>query len=416
MLHHVRSLALVPFLLLAACGGSQTDSGASVTAQRVLGQVQAQSFGTTTFSGNLSQYTIVRDGDAFGVTDNVNGGTQTVLATDRPRFADTAMALDVDGNPGQAYRLYQAAFKRQPDLGGLGFQMNALDAGFSLAQVSQGFIDSPEFSATYGALDNTQFVTLLYNNVLGRAPDAGGLAFHVGYLEGSHPDGIVVSRAQTLVGFSESPENKALVLPAIINGMEYHPVGFTPPSTAVADFAGSYSGSFSGDEAGTLVLTFASNGGITASGRSDSFSVDLSGSGTVAVGGRFTLTLAGGGRERVLSGSVNLGGGLATGSWLADGTQDGVFKATKPTVSVFPQVQAIIVQRCVPCHSVAPTQPGFSSPPLGVTFDTEAQIRARASQIDALAVQSSFMPFGNATGMTQAERDFIGAWIAAGTP
>ena len=32
-------------------------------------------------------------------------------------------------------------------------------------------------------------------------------------------------------------------------------------------------------------------------------------------------------------------------------------------------LQAIVEQRCVPCHSEEPTQEGFDSPPAGVTFD-----------------------------------------------
>ena len=55
--------------------------------------------------------------------------------------------------------------------------MNALDQGLNISQVAQNFINSPEFSATYGSLNDTQFVTQLYANVLHRAPDDGGLAY-----------------------------------------------------------------------------------------------------------------------------------------------------------------------------------------------------------------------------------------------
>ncbi len=39
--------------------------------------------------------------------------------------------------------------------------------------MANGFIGSPEFSSTYGALNNSQFVELMYTNVLHRPSDAG---------------------------------------------------------------------------------------------------------------------------------------------------------------------------------------------------------------------------------------------------
>jgi uncharacterized membrane protein len=47
-------------------------------------------------------------------------------------------------------------------------------------------------------------------------------------------------------------------------------------------------------------------------------------------------------------------------------------------------------------------------------FDTAQQIHAQASAIERVAVQSTTMPLGNATGMTQAERALLGAWIRQG--
>jgi uncharacterized membrane protein len=61
-----------------------------------------------------------------------------------------------------------------------------------------------------------------------------------------------------------------------------------------------------------------------------------------------------------------------------------------------------------------PTQPGFDSPPADVVLDTPEQIHALASQIKAVAVDSSFMPLGNATHMTKGERAELGQWISAG--
>ena len=81
------------------------------------------------------------------------------------------------------------------------------------------------------------------------------------------------------------------------------------------------------------------------------------------------------------------------------------------TVS-FARVQSIVEQRCVPCHSAHPTR--VSVAPKGVVLDTPSQIAAQASMIEQVAVTTKVMPIGNATGMTQAERDALGAWIRAG--
>lgn len=137
---------------------------------------------------------------------------------ERIKFSDSALAFDIDGNAGQTYRLYQAALNRTPDLGGIGFQMNALDVGFSIQQIAQDFINSPEFQSKYGAnLSNEDFVTQLYLNVLHRAPDSNGYSYQVNALNTG------LSRAQLLVNFSESPENYSATLVGIQNGIEYLP-------------------------------------------------------------------------------------------------------------------------------------------------------------------------------------------------
>ena len=49
-----------------------------------------------------------------------------------------------------------------------------MDLGKTLVEVSAGFIDSDEFRASYGTNPtNGEFLTKVYNNVLGRDPDSG---------------------------------------------------------------------------------------------------------------------------------------------------------------------------------------------------------------------------------------------------
>ena len=57
---------------------------------------------------------------------------------------------------------------------------------------------------------------------------------------------------------------------------------------------------------------------------------------------------------------------------------------------------------------------GIHALPVRTDVREPEQIHALASQIKAVAVDSSFMPLGNATHMTKGERAELGQWIAAG--
>jgi len=135
---------------------------------------------------------------------------------ERLQFGKSMVAFDVDGTAGQAYRIYQAAFDRKPDAGGLGAWIHVLDHGTSLDTVAGGFPASGDFAERYGNnLTNDQFVTRLYQNVLHREPEKGGYDHWMLVL------GNGLSRAVVLAAFGESTENKAQVIGAIQDGMEY---------------------------------------------------------------------------------------------------------------------------------------------------------------------------------------------------
>jgi Domain of unknown function (DUF4214)/Ca-dependent carbohydrate-binding module xylan-binding len=158
---------------------------------------------------------IGRNGDG-SYTVVTNGVPDQLVSVERLQFSDSKVAIDVNGAGGQAYRLYQAAFDRTPDTGGLGYWINTLDQGASLGAVANAFVGSAEFSQRYGALNNDQFVNQLYLNVLDRNADAGGQAYWTGHLNAGN-----LARADVLAYFSDSPENQALVIGSIQNGMVY---------------------------------------------------------------------------------------------------------------------------------------------------------------------------------------------------
>jgi hypothetical protein len=72
-------------------------------------------------------------------------------------------------------RLYFAYFLRIPDYEGLMYWVDACSSGASLWAISDSFAGSEEFGQRYGTLSNEAFVELIYQNILGRAPDSGGM-------------------------------------------------------------------------------------------------------------------------------------------------------------------------------------------------------------------------------------------------
>ena len=136
---------------------------------------------TGAYSTRHGAYTVAAAGSGWSVGGP--DGTDTLTGIERLQFQDAHLGFDVDGGAGQVYRLYKAAFARTPDLGGLGGWIAGMDTGLALEQVANSFIASAEFQSLYGASSsNGQFVTALYLNVMGRAPDAGGYGYWVNQL------------------------------------------------------------------------------------------------------------------------------------------------------------------------------------------------------------------------------------------
>ncbi len=197
-------------------GTSSASNSLTVVAQTSIGNSPA------VLAGLRAHYSINKNGNEFTVQDNVGGaGSFSSGTLQRLKFSDGSFALDVDGNAGMAYRLYQAALDRQPDAVGVGFHLATIEkSGLTLEQVSKNFIESDEFSSRYGNLSDAQFANQLYLNVLHRQPDASGLAYWQQILESRR-----ATRHAVLVSFSESPENKAAVATVISNGFAYIPYG-----------------------------------------------------------------------------------------------------------------------------------------------------------------------------------------------
>ena len=77
------------------------------------------------------------------------------------------------------------------------------------------------------------------------------------------------------------------------------------------------------------------------------------------------------------------------------------------------EVLGITDAHCASCHAEPPAHPAFKTVPKNVVLETTGDLRRYADLIDLHAVRTHTMPLGNETGMTDAERSRLGAWLAA---
>jgi hypothetical protein len=168
-----------------------------------------------------SNFSIQRFANTVVLVDNIDSnGIDTLVGIERIQFADKAIALDTEAVGGQAYRVYKAAFNREPDQGGLGYWIAQMDSGMNMVEVAARFIDSNEFRAMYGASPtDEQYLTKIYQNVLGRDPEPDGYNWWLNEMR-TNPE---KTRAKVLADFSESAENKAGTAQLVGQGIVYDP-------------------------------------------------------------------------------------------------------------------------------------------------------------------------------------------------
>lgn len=173
---------------------------------------------TANYNSKAAAYAVTPNATSGNASISGPEGSDSLTSIERISFADACLAFDLEGNAGQIYRLYKAAYARTPDLGGLGNWIANLDSGAkTLGQAASEFAASPEFNNLYGAhTSNETFVTLLYQNAMGRNPDSAGLANYVAALDAG-----TLTRGAALLSFSESQENQAAVSPKLAGGILY---------------------------------------------------------------------------------------------------------------------------------------------------------------------------------------------------
>jgi uncharacterized membrane protein len=116
------------------------------------------------------------------------------------------------------------------------------------------------------------------------------------------------------------------------------------------------------------------------------------------------------GRGQPMGWTIVLAAALALASVTYVTLEKGGRTAPGPAGNItYARIAPILATHCAGCHNVNP-------PPRGVALDSFEHVIAASARIKAMAVDSQAMPLGNPTHMTPAERQLLGAWIAAGSP
>ena len=190
----------------------------------------------TFFVTQLYRDLLNRDPDAAGLAYWVDllqkrGITTSQLANlffQSPEFHDNGLAI---------IKYYIAVLGRDPDYGGWTYWFGKSQGTVPLNTILAAFIASPEFSNTYGNLTNAAFVTLVYRNVLGRAPDTGGYNYWVNQLNTGALD-----RPGVMALFVNSPEFDTDIKPRAYANLLY--MGFlrrTGDAAGLQNWAGTLS-------------------------------------------------------------------------------------------------------------------------------------------------------------------------------
>jgi hypothetical protein len=228
----------------------------------------------------------------------------------------------------------------------------AYDSNASIKTLIDSFGTSAESAALYSG-DNEAFVTAIFTNVLGRSPAAAGKAFWIGALDAG-----TLTRANASL---------AIMSAALVNTSDQ----------------------------GLLDAKLINN--------------------RVTVSQAFTSALNSDTRVNAYKGKTAAATVRAMLASVGATTDTTAFNTTvEATINTlvanavpsFATISGIVGQRCLSCHSGGGAQ-------AGVRLDSEAGIRSNAQQVYSQVV-SRGMPLGNATGMTDAERDLVKRWFEGG--
>ncbi|HSW15275.1 MAG TPA: Ig-like domain-containing protein [Solimonas sp.] len=128
---------------------------------------------------------VVAASDAAWIVTAGGSMVATLTQVERLQFLGESLALDLGGAAGYAAKLIGGLFgaDKLSDATLVGQWLQRVDDSTSFEAIVNQALGSPLFLQLAGSTSNTDFVDLVFTNVVGRAPDAGELASFVSLLD-----------------------------------------------------------------------------------------------------------------------------------------------------------------------------------------------------------------------------------------
>lgn len=92
-------------------------------------------------------------------------------------LSEVLAASDYSTKDAETLRLYRAFFDRDPDVTGAAYWITQARLGVAADGLAWGFAASDEFRNLYGQVDDSRFLGVMFQNMLGRAPDPAGFRY-----------------------------------------------------------------------------------------------------------------------------------------------------------------------------------------------------------------------------------------------
>ncbi len=131
---------------------------------------------TAHYNGLHENYSIQKVDDSFTITTNKGSdGSDVVINVERLQFADTQLALDLNGNAGSTSKILGAVFgvASVSDKAFVGIGLQLLDDGMPYQELVQLALNT-KLGTSFSDVDE---VNLLYSNLVGSLPDVDALNF-----------------------------------------------------------------------------------------------------------------------------------------------------------------------------------------------------------------------------------------------
>jgi len=173
-------------------GGSQVTSYeifrfTSGTEASLIATVTGVSYVDSNVIPGTTYFYYVEAANSFGVSapSNIASSTAPAAAPSPGPVPTTGSCNSYSANAAFVCALYEDLLGRAPDAGGLATWLAALSAGQSRSTVALGILSSPEYSS--------YLISGYYESFLGRPPDPGGLSLFVRQLSAGVTDEQVIS-------------------------------------------------------------------------------------------------------------------------------------------------------------------------------------------------------------------------------